>query len=184
MNPEDRPRRRRRPFDDFIFGGFDDEFGRMQDHINRIMREVFRDFDTIEPSEIEPGKKYVYGFTMRTGPDGKPVVDEFGNVPRMGRDEVPGEREPLVDVIDGNEEITVIAELPGVSKEDIDLNTDEKSLTINVDTESRKYHKDLKLPAAVKPDGVKAAYKNGVLEVKLKRAEPQKERPKKKITVE
>ena len=68
---------------------------------------------------------------MKTGPDGKPHISEFGNV-KQGR--VDGEqsvgpvvkdaREPLVDVMDAEKEIIVIAELPGVEKTDIDLLSD------------------------------------------------------------
>jgi HSP20 family protein len=151
--------------DVFIF----DEFfnTRIHDRLNRLMREAFQEF---ENREIEPGKSIVYGFSMRSGPDGKPVVEEFGNVPRPGEDQLPGEREPLVDVIDGKEEVTVIAELPGVDKNDIDLNADGRSLTISVDTADRRYGKTLRMPAEVDPDSIKANYKNGILEVKLKRA--------------
>ncbi len=162
-------------FDEGFFTGFDEEFRRMQEHMNRIFDEAM--------SGGEDHKKYVYGFTMRTGPDGKPVVEEFGNVPRSGAAKIGGEREPLVDVIDGEDEVSVIAELPGVDKKDIDLNAGERSLTISVDKEDRRYHKGLKLPADVDPDSVKATYKNGVLDVKLKRMEKKQEK-KKKIQID
>ncbi|RLF10715.1 MAG: Hsp20/alpha crystallin family protein, partial [Thermoprotei archaeon] len=47
---------------------------------------------------------------------------------------------------------------------------------ISVDTERRKYYKEVKLPARVKPDTAKASYKNGVLEVKLEKLEKGRER--------
>jgi HSP20 family protein len=185
MADDDLPRRRRRRFlDDFftddLFGGFDDEFRRVHERMDRMMRDAFKDVDNMD---VAPGKSYVYGFSMRTGPDGKPVIEEFGNVPRRGGHELPGEREPLVDVIDGKEEVSVIAELPGVDKKDIDLKAGERSLSIIVDTDRRKYHKELKLPADVDPDSVKAAYKNGILDVKLKRREGKKG-DKKKVQID
>jgi len=175
-------RRRRRNLGDI----FDEEF------FNRdfgfdfedVMERMARMIDDLSRHSDVAGKKYVYGFQMHSGPDGKPVVEEFGNVPKEGA-QLPAsdEREPLVDVIDGEEEVTVIAELPGVSKEDIDLKTDDKTLTIKVDNEKRRYFKEVSLPAKIKSDSVKATYKNGILEVKLKRAEIQKDE-KKKIKVE
>jgi HSP20 family protein len=45
-----------------------------------------------------------------------------------------------------------------------------------VDTPQRRYYKEVKLPARVKPDTAKASYKNGVLEVKLEKVEKGKER--------
>jgi HSP20 family protein len=63
----------------------------------------------------------VYGYSVKIGQDGKPIVRKFGNV-----DSSPGfigsgisvkeQREPLVDIISGSENITVVAELPGVIK--------------------------------------------------------------------
>ncbi len=179
-------RRRKRPFDDFFdddfFGGSDD-FRSMHEHIQRIMREVFTNLDDIDPGSIIPDKKYVYGFSMHNGPDGKPIVSEFGNVPR-DHDIVPGEREPLVEVIDGEDEVTVIAELPGVNKEDINLDADKGSLRINVDNESRVYKKDLNLPENIVPDKVTARYKNGILEVKMKKLRVESDKHRKKIEVE
>ena len=181
------PRKRKRHFledidglwdEDFMFG---DEFHRrIHEHIDRIMRDAFRGFENVE---VEPGKSYVYGFRMQTGPDGKPEVEEFGNVPKPGLEQIPGEREPLVDVIDGRDEVTVIAELPGVEKGDIEMNADERNLSITVETKERRYHKELGMPADVDPDSIKAAYKNGILEVKLKRRE-RKAESRKRIRIE
>lgn len=172
-------RRRRIPFDNDFFGGaFGSDFFERFEEITRKMLEDMHN------SQDVSGKKFVYGFNMHNGPDGKPVVEEFGNVPKAGSELPSDEREPLIDVIDGKEDVTVIAELPGVSKEDIDLHSDEKTLTIKVDNPNRRYFKELELPAKIKPDSVKASYKNGILEVKLTRAEKQAAEQKKKITVD
>ena len=184
----DEPKKhKRKPFDildglmdDDLFGLDDDFHMRIHERIDRLMREAFAN---VEDMKVEPGRSFVYGFSMQTGPDGKPVVKEFGNVPKSGAAHMPGEREPLVDVIDGESEVTVIAELPGVEKEDIDLNADERSLSIIVDAKERRYHKELRLPADVDPDSIKAAYKNGILEVKLKRIE-RKRNVKRKVQVD
>jgi HSP20 family protein len=48
-------------------------------------------------------------------------------------------------------------------------------MSISVDTETRKFRKDLVLPINVDPDSANATYKNGVLEVALK---VQKEKSK------
>ncbi len=182
---DDIPNRRKRFFeglDDFMgddFGGFGEEFRRVREQMDRMMRDVLSHDHLGE----EPGKSYVYGFSMHTGPDGRPVMEEFGNVPKPGVEEIPGEREPLVDVIDGKDEITVIAELPGVEKQDIDLKADERSLQIHVDNKARKYHKELRMPAEVDPDTIKASYKNGILEVKFRRKE-RKADGKRRINIE
>ncbi|MDW8023114.1 MAG: Hsp20/alpha crystallin family protein, partial [Nitrososphaerota archaeon] len=77
-------------------------------------------------------------------------IREFGNVKptRLGPT-VKEELEPLVDLVETNDEIHVVAELPGVEKEDIKLYSSEDTLTITVDTPQRKYHKEVSLPAKV-----------------------------------
>ncbi len=166
-------RGRQWPFDEF-FRDMDEEFRYMEENMARMLDEA-RKMSSKKPGE---GGPYVYGFSMRVGPDGKPHIEEFGNVPGI---EVPTSdsserREPLTDIIEGNKDITVIAELPGIAREDIKLDVNEESLSIKVDTADRKYYKDLSLPCKVKPDATKARYKNGVLEVKVKRAKEKREK--------
>lgn len=159
------PPKRRWPFRDDIFDELDREFEEMEKNIGKMFEEMRK--ASIE-GHGEEGP-YVYGFSMRVGPDGKPHVEEFGNVSGREGTEISTDREPLTDVIEGEKEISIIAELPGIEKKDIELSATEDSLQIRVDTPERKYHKELRLPARVKPDTTKASYKNGVLEVKLKR---------------
>ena len=125
---------------------------------------------------------FVYGYSFSVGPDGRPVIREFGNVKpslkgdRFGtpkpRLSVKEEREPLVDAIVHDDVVKVVAELPGVEKSDIVLQCDGRTLTVKVDMEKRRYYKELELPVEVDPDTSKAAYKNGVLELVLTRKSP------------
>ena len=84
------------------------------------------------------------------------------------------EREPLVDVVETNNEIRVVVELPGVEKSEIKLHGTEDSLEIGVDTPDYKYGKEVTLPAKVRVKEAKSTYKNGVLEVILPKVETSK----------
>ena len=84
------------------------------------------------------------------------------------------ERDPLVDVIETDGEIHVVAELPGVEKEEIKLHATESTLTISVESPKRKYFKEVTLPAEVRVQEAKSKYKNGVLEVTLLKAAKEK----------
>lgn len=161
-------------FGDDFFKDLDEEFMEMEKNIAQIFDEI-RTESLKEPKE---GGPYVYGFSMRIDPEGKPRIEEFGNIPDVvsGEVQIPSEREPLTDIIEGDKEISVIAELPGITREDIDLNISDNSLEINVDTAERKYHKKLELPCKIKPENARATYKNGVLEVKIERLEKKKKR--------
>ncbi|MFQ5710713.1 MAG: archaeal heat shock protein Hsp20 [Candidatus Geothermarchaeales archaeon] len=177
-----RRRRRRFPFFEDIDKMIEDMF---KDFFEDLPKELFREEKLPDGSTVRKYGPFVYGYSMTMGPDGKPVIREFGNMrpSRMGVPKPAERREPLVDVITGDKVIQVLAELPGVEKSDINLNVSEDSLTISVDTETRKYHKEVGLPEKVDPDSAKANYKNGVLEVTLNKREERKP-PGKRITIE
>ena len=78
--------------------------------------------------------------------------------------------EPLVDVIDEDDEIIVVAELPGVEKDEIKVRIKGTTLTIHVENPARPYHKEIMLPSKVKKDDASSAIRNGILEVRLKKA--------------
>jgi HSP20 family protein len=156
-------RRKKSPWFDIY-----DEFDRLEEMMDEMMRRAFE-----TPSRGTKFRRpYVYGFSMSVGPDGKPVVREFGNVqPSRYGPQLREEREPLIDIMEGEKEVVIVAELPGVDKNDISLETDEDHLIVSVNTPDRKYHKELMLPTKVDPKSAQASYKNGVLEVRLKKLE-------------
>ncbi|NVM52388.1 MAG: Hsp20/alpha crystallin family protein [Candidatus Helarchaeota archaeon] len=137
--------------------------------IEKIIKKLMEQINF--PDDKHPSKgPVVWGFSMSYGPDKKPVIRPFGNIkPRRKRKMIQETREPLVDIIEEDTEIIVIAEIPGVIKSDINLNTTETMLTLSVDTPKRKYFKEILFPYEVDPNSVKAHYKNGILEIKLKK---------------
>ena len=177
-------KRRRSPFDkDPFFGDIDRIFREME----KRMEEEFREFtekvpkDYVKERRLPDGSTvkefgpFVYGYSMKIGPDGRPKIHEFGNIRKsLKGPEVREEREPLVDVVETDSEIRVVVELPGVEKTDIKLHGTEDSLEISVDTPHYKYYKEVTLPAKVKVKEAKSNYKNGVLEVILPKAETKK----------
>ncbi|MEM2174910.1 MAG: archaeal heat shock protein Hsp20 [Candidatus Micrarchaeia archaeon] len=164
-----------------FFFDIDDEFERMRREINEMMRRMFEGLEEFEEEDFEKlTKPYVWGYSIKIGPDGKPEIKQFGNIPKISEEKVKlsEEREPFVDVIEEKKNLKIIAELPGVEKEDIDLTTTENGIEIKVDTPERKYYKKLKLPCEIKPETAKANYKNGVLEIVVERKEEKKEERK------
>lgn len=145
----------------------------------------------LDPKKLEEMRKkgakgpFVYGFSVKFGPDGKPIFDNFGNIksPEL-RVEKEKEsttsasvREPLTDVIEEDDEVIVVVELPGVTKEDIMLDANEDTIEIKADGgEDRKYQKNLILPAKINPDQAKARYTNGILEVRLEKVEEKRKK--------
>jgi len=174
-----RKRRSKEPF----FGDIDEMFREME----KMMDEELKNFTDKVPKEYIKERKmpdgstvkelgpFVYGYSMKIGRDGKPEIQEFGNIKKglKGAPQVKEEREPLVDIVDANSEIHVVVELPGVEKGDIKLHGTEDSLTISVDTPQYKYYKEVELLTKVKVKEANSTYKNGVLEVVLPKAEPE-----------
>ena len=110
----------------------------------------------------------VQGFSIKLGPDGKPKIYDFGNRrPRQIEEDGYDDPEPLVDLIADGDSLVVLAALPGVRKEDIDLRVTESCLTVSVDTADFDWYNEYKLPTKVNPKSARASYKNGVLEVKM-----------------
>jgi len=147
--------------------------------IDEMIDSMFKTVESLGPAS--DSNSIYYGYQVNVGPDGKPHVREFGNVKptRRGTFEV-GTREPFVDVVtnDKDQTLKVVAEMPGVQKEDIELQSTEDSLTIRAKNGDRNYETSVPLNAPVDPSSAKASYRNGVLEVVLK----LKEAPKPKGT--
>jgi HSP20 family protein len=190
MSPEDEGypewfKRRRRPLPkDPFFGDIDRMFREME----KMVDEEFKNFTAKVPKDYVKERKlpdgrtvkewgpFVYGYSMKIGPDGKPDIREFGNIKKsLKGPQVKNERDPLVDIVETNNEVHVVAELPGVEKTDIKLHGTEDSLTISVNTPQSKYYKEVTLPTKVKVKEAKSSYKNGVLEVVFPTAEAPKE---------
>ena len=161
-----------------IFDVFEDMFRQIQEIMDREFREIEREFDELAKSgKVKTYGPYVYGFRVTVGPDGKPIVEEFGNVKTVkGKPMISEEREPLVDVVEKDDEIRVIAEVPGVNKDSIKVKVvNGEKLIVQATGEDRKYYKEVELPAKVDEKSAKASYKNGVLEVVLKKVKTEEE---------
>lgn len=76
-----------------------------------------------------------------------------------------------VDIHETDDEIRVIADLPGVEKDHIDLQCDGTALTISAQSEHRQYDEQIRLPRRVNEHTASASYNNGVLEVVFEPAE-------------
>jgi HSP20 family protein len=175
---------------------FDEWFGRkrrswlpdvddMMREMDKMMQEAFKNFEQQVPKNLVKERKMddgstvremgpiVYGYSVKIGPDGKPEIRKFGNIDAFpnvlgGGMAVREEREPLVDVIKGTDEVRKIAEVPGVNKDDLRLTADDNAVTIESVTGEPRYHKRVELADAVDPKTAKSTYKNGILEVSFK----------------
>ena len=158
-----RDRRRRDMFED-MFEEIDEMLGNMLN-------------SRLEAGEGANGEPMVWGFSMTQIGDEPPEIRELGNVDLRSAAGLPDElaaysqqmegsmRKPLIDIMEAEDSLHVVVEMPGVSKKDITLDSNGNTLDIRALTEDRKYSEHVELPAKVLPDSAEATYKNGVLEV-------------------
>ena len=152
---------------------------------NRVPKDLVKEYETPEGGKVREVGPIVYGYSMTIGPDGKPNIKEFGNVksPFAGsggfsqqQPSISSEREPLVDISTTDTEVKIVAEMPGIKKENIKINAYENSLEIISNDPQRKYHKVIDLPPEADIETVKSKYNNGILEVifnKKKQTKPK-----------
>ncbi|MFP4188175.1 MAG: Hsp20/alpha crystallin family protein [Halobacteriales archaeon] len=141
--------RRDDPFDD---DRFDDIFEEMFEQMNEMMENM--------------GAQGFGGFRMTGGPDGADF-ESFGDEnPFAGAGGFEGARSNThVDVLDEGAEVRIVADLPGVEKDDIRVAVSGESLKIQASGEEREYDERVSLPAEVDDDTGEATYNNGVLEI-------------------
>ncbi|MFO0579373.1 MAG: hypothetical protein U1A78_35680 [Polyangia bacterium] len=175
--------------------------GRIEEILHRL-GQLAEGKDWAEEAELGDadgkGLRGVYGFSVRVGAapgGGRPDVrvEPFGTVPQKDRAQRPAGRtaagptsraereqrvpvrevrEPLVDVIEEDDGILVVAELPGIAIEQLvwTLSGDVLELSAEAPGSTRAYQKEVLLPAACTPEGARLGGTNGVIELRLRRA--------------
>jgi HSP20 family molecular chaperone IbpA len=89
---------------------------------------------------------------------------------KIHRDKNWKEPKPLVDVLQEKDEVIVVADVAGFKRENLRIQVKNQRLVLSAEASDRKYYKSLNLPIGVIPDKIRTVYKNGVLEVRLKKA--------------
>jgi len=97
--------------------------------------------------------------------------------------------QPAVDILESQEELKVIADVPGVNKEGLQIKVENGILTLEgkMDYTSRQdtlfrefapvtFFRQFEISEAIDPEKIQADLKNGVLTVKLPKAEERKPR--------
>ncbi|HYL36418.1 MAG TPA: Hsp20/alpha crystallin family protein [Bryobacteraceae bacterium] len=114
--------------------------------------------------------KGIYGYTVKVGlGDEKPRVEPFGNIrkdSKSGRTVVEEVREPVVDVFEEEGHVLVMAEMPGVSAEDVRLDVAGDLLTVSAERGDKKYRKEVLLPESFSPEQIQVSCNNGVVEIR------------------
>lgn len=123
----------------------------------------------------DKGVKGVYGFSVKSGLGEKGVkVEPFGNIRRDEEGKlvaVQEIREPMVDVFDEPGRLLVVAEVPGIEEEDVQLEIHDDILLISTEKGEHKYRKEVLLPGSFSADKLIFHCRNGILEIQLTKDE-------------
>ncbi len=119
---------------------------------------------------------------------------DFAISPNISQFSFSGFREPLTDVRETDGEFIVTMELPGIDKNDIELNVTDSDLEIRVERKEmleekrsnfirsersyKGFYRSLRFPSKVIPDEATARYKDGILEIRIPKAEVSKKTKK------
>jgi HSP20 family molecular chaperone IbpA len=95
------------------------------------------------------------------------------HLPRKFEKESLRDPQPLIDIFQEKRWVTVIAQIAGFNKETLKIDVKDQKLTLSAKAKDRRYYKSLNLPKEVIPNVIQTNYKNGVLEIKLKKAYKQ-----------
>ncbi|MHA1984265.1 MAG: Hsp20/alpha crystallin family protein [Candidatus Hodarchaeales archaeon] len=172
FNDDENNKNDRKNFFNNFFESFDQFFSSFE----------FPQFEWMNDPEIqkklkEEGRAF-WGYSSFVGPDGKPVVKTWGNTNPTKGFNLSGEsqgialdsgsdtekyREPFIDIIEENDHFKILAELPGVKKEDINLKAKKDGLKLS----AGNFDKFIPLNVEIDPKSIKANYNNGVLEIRI-----------------
>ena len=120
------------------------------------------------------------------------TVDRFFKGYPSNEDESLSTWTPLVDISEAEDHYEVVAEVPGLAKEDITLSFEDQVLTLKGEKKTKyedkklnyhrverfygKFERSFRLPQSVKTNEIKAKYENGILTVTIPKSEEAKPR--------
>jgi HSP20 family molecular chaperone IbpA len=79
-------------------------------------------------------------------------------------------REPVVDIWSDASQVMLVAELPGASRDGLQLTLDRRMLTLEATAPTHRFQRTFSVGMEVEEEGMRAELHNGVLTVHLPRA--------------
>jgi len=164
---------------------FDEVFRDTDPYFRKLAERMFKEMEEIEKAirsgelqgewDVKPIEKPgVKGYVAR----GRFQLGEPLKFPKQAIDEV---REPLTDIFEDKDHVKLYIELPGVEKDDIQLNVTEG----RAEVKAKNFYKLINLSTKdIESEKAVANYKNGVLEVVIPKTKKNASQEKKTIKIE
>ncbi|MFZ2071408.1 MAG: Hsp20/alpha crystallin family protein [Halobacteriota archaeon] len=144
------------------FGGLVKKLKKASPELERRIEETDTEIKTRLKEGYSSKPRIKYGFSIHTL-----AGEEEEKKREVGKEKRREILEPMVDVFNEKDHIKVIAELPGISEDDINVELEGRKIVIDASNKERSYHKVIELSCDVKE--MKKRYKNGILELEVVR---------------
>lgn len=152
----------------------DNPFDKIFKQMNQAMQNMHEEMQRMMQDMQDNGAD-IKGYTVTKLPGQEPRVMSFGDTGDAFHDHPASPTESThVDVMDEGDEIHVVADMPGVEKNQIELTVNGSRLHIQADSEDRSYDERVDLGASVDPETAEATYNNGVVQVTLEKTDSGK----------
>jgi HSP20 family protein len=161
----------------FKLGGVLGKLGGLLEKVSELAEagESFSRSGEIKGLDTGGKVRGVYGFSIRSGlgdqGEQELKIEPFGNIHSQpgGEPAVEETREPLVDVHEEDDHVLVLAEIPGVSKKDVQLHLSGNRLNLSAQRGEKRYGKEVILPGEFTEAQMRWECSNGILKIRLER---------------
>ncbi|MGB9727429.1 MAG: Hsp20/alpha crystallin family protein [Nitrososphaeria archaeon] len=147
---------------------FEEFFEELEDLMEKTIEDLEKSIRSLLKSDYTKSfyKPKLYGFSIQLDENGLPKITKFGDSLISPSEERTPFYDQYIDKSRG--QLTIIFEVPGVEKDDIQLKSSSTKLILDAKSEDRKYHAEVDLEAEVDPSTASCSFKNGILTVVFK----------------
>lgn len=130
---------------------------------------------TLHFGSAEGETEGVMGVRVQTGVGGitETVRERVESVPPETAEETSEVRRPAVDIHEEDHSVRVVAEMPGVGENDLDVKVEDGGLVLSAETDRHRYWRAVSLPSPVASDDWTLRVQNGLVELLFSRDESQ-----------
>jgi HSP20 family protein len=139
-----------------------DDMEKLSRYLNKVLSDMIENnFDLKNAFEGTPFK---YGITIKFDASGMPFIEKATNqMPQKAQ--MAANDEPLVDIIEKQNQLVLDISLPGVASSDVRIESTTTGVHVSASNLVHHYDKHIELPVHVNASTAKATFNNGTLEI-------------------
>lgn len=144
------------------------DFDELNTILNKMLKEVTSELMKGEQKDGKP--PIVLNFNLEIGNlgYGRPPKRLQENQAQQGEPLQPNS-EPIFEVSNSNNGVTIIAEMQNFSKDEIKVSGRSRNISIDATGRTGTYHREVTIDFNVKPKDIKTNYNNGILEIRVQK---------------